>query len=68
MIHLAQPDELYRRPPLLDLLGKHDFNRASAELERKRQVMKETFILHLEALKNKQRVVFQTDRINRDTR
>ncbi len=51
--HLAQPDELYRRPPLLELLGKHDFNRASAEIERKRQVMKETFILYLEALKNK---------------
>ena len=48
---VAQPEELYQRPPVLDLLGKHDFDKASAEIEKKRRVMKETFILHLEALK-----------------
>lgn len=40
----------YHRPALMDLLGKHDFTKAAAELERKRAEMKETFILQLQAL------------------
>ncbi|NNF45794.1 MAG: VWA domain-containing protein, partial [Desulfofustis sp.] len=50
---LENADEPYERPPLLTLLGKHDFAKATAEIERKRTIMKETFVLHLQALKTK---------------
>jgi nitric oxide reductase NorD protein len=46
-------DEPYERSPLLAFLGKHDFARATAEIEKKRTIMKETFVLHLQALKTK---------------
>ena len=40
----------YVRPPLLNLLGKHDFSRAAAEIEKVRVQNKEAFILHLRSL------------------
>ncbi len=43
----------YERPLLLEILGKHDFAKASDEIERKRAIMKETFVLHLQTLKTK---------------
>ncbi len=49
----AAAEKSYERPPLLELLGRHDFTKASAEIEKKRAVMKETFILHLQALRDK---------------
>ena len=51
--NFAKELQTYRRPPLLELLGTLDFSKASIEIERKRRVMKETFIFHLEALRNK---------------
>ena len=50
---LTPGGESYQRPPLLVLLGRHDFTKASAEIDRKRSAMKEMFILHLQALKDK---------------
>jgi nitric oxide reductase NorD protein len=50
---LVNKDGSYVRPPLLEILGKHDFAKATAEIERKRTIMKETFVLHLQTLKTK---------------
>ncbi|MGI9537687.1 MAG: nitric oxide reductase activation protein NorD [Desulfocapsaceae bacterium] len=50
---LAGTEESYQRPPLLELLGRHDFTKASVEIESKRLEMKKTFILHLQALRDK---------------
>jgi len=48
--HLSGP---YVRPPLLNLLGKHNFNRASKEIEKRRVKTKQAFILQLQALQKK---------------
>jgi nitric oxide reductase NorD protein len=40
----------YVRPPLLNLLGKHDFSLATAEIEKVRVQNKEAFILQLQKL------------------
>lgn len=48
---ISRTPEPYHRPPLMDLLGKHNFEQANLEIERKRAEMKAVFILQLEALK-----------------
>lgn len=42
--------ESYERPPLMNLLGRHDFHKAEAEINRKRIRMKEHFISLLQSL------------------
>ena len=42
--------EKYVRPPLMNLLGRHDFTKADNEIRRKRVVMKENFISLLQSL------------------
>ncbi|MEJ2058816.1 MAG: hypothetical protein P8X39_13370, partial [Desulfofustis sp.] len=50
--HLSSTEGSYQRPLLLELLGRHDFEQASAEMERKRLAMKNDFILQFRALQN----------------
>lgn len=50
--HLSAIDEPYRRPALLDLLGKLDFDRTAAEIERRRIEMKKDFIMQIRALQS----------------
>jgi nitric oxide reductase NorD protein len=50
--HLSSTEGPYQRPLLLELLGRHDFEQASAEMERKRLAMKNDFILQFRALQN----------------
>jgi len=40
----------YRRPQFLDLLGIHDFHRAVAEIVKRREEVKGTFLMHLAQL------------------
>ena len=44
---IAQLSGPYVRSPLMNLLGKHDFNRTAVEIEKKRQQTKEAFIFQL---------------------
>jgi nitric oxide reductase NorD protein len=44
---IARLGGTYVRPPLLNLLGKHDFKRAAAEIEKKRHKTKEAFIFQM---------------------
>ncbi|MBT8362050.1 MAG: VWA domain-containing protein [Deltaproteobacteria bacterium] len=45
--HLVHLPGTYVRPPLMNLLGKHDFNRTAIEIEKKRHQTKEEFIFQL---------------------
>ncbi len=47
-----QSGQPYHRPPLMELLGRHDFERAEVEIDRKRDEMKKAFIVQLETLKS----------------
>lgn len=47
---LTHEEGAYVRPPLLDQLGRHDFSRTAAEIEKVRLQNKEAFILHLQKL------------------
>jgi nitric oxide reductase NorD protein len=42
----------YHRPPIMELLGKHDFERVELEIDRKRTETKHAFMIQLEALKS----------------
>lgn len=50
--HFSSIDEPYQRPLLLELLGRHDFDKAAVEIERKRLQMKKDFIMQFRALQN----------------
>jgi len=50
--HLSAIDEPYQRPALLDLLGKLDFDRTVAEIERRRIEMKKDFIMQIRSLQS----------------
>lgn len=45
--HFAKLGGVYARSPLLDLLGKHDFIKATTEIEKKRLKTKEAFVFQL---------------------
>ncbi len=49
---LAPMAESYQRPLLLELLGRHDFEQAAGEIDRKRLQMKNDFVVQFRALQN----------------
>ncbi len=48
--HFSRCSGAYHRPPLLDLLGMHDFRRAEMEIVKRRDEVKGAFLMHLALL------------------